>query len=1722
MLTRMEFPSANADGDDTHNLDDEDGVTFTAPLRSGESSTVDVSLTGAGYLHAWIDFNHDGDWADAGEKIIAGVYNTAGTHTFPILVPPEAAIATTMARFRFASRPNLSYNGIAVDGEVEDYAVAILRGYPVAVPDSVSLDEGTSILIDVLANDYDPHGTVAIQTVGSAAHGFAVIESGKIRYTPNANYSGPDSFPYTIVNDIGLSESARVTLFVFNVNSAPTDIQIYNLQALVATCNASGVCTLPANKLVGTLKAVDPDPVDAHIFNLVNSSEFRLSGSALYTQAAITFTGSDQSIQRVVNVSATDSGNLKFTKAITLYILGDKIGGGPELITLSNYQVAENLPAATLVGTLATQEDTPHAPYTYTLVSGEGSNDNAKFQINGVRLETAGPLDFELKELNKVRIRTLSSVGQSKDQIFTIQLLDVPGEPAQPPPNCSVTQVELIDSGDVQLSVLNVTATNVTLQGCDIAGDLSLSFPGWSGGGFAFVGKVNQRNQVTAEAGGIATIDMQVAGVPLKVREAALEFYDGRSGLRLQNASFCLPGDWGGLCAPALGGGVSMLIDDSGLKMGAGLKLEFPDIKVGNQVNLSGLTGMFIPVPGGYEITLGGKLGLPKFKPGKASDCGISASVVLYAGAEGEVVMEIQARPSSINAVGLREITVGVSCDTGIPIDSTGLALTGVEGTVSLRPDSKYVSLTLTVSTVKKIPGLNISPIKAEGTAKLMWDPEWGLDLSSTVYLLEVFKTSQTAVSIRPNRLSFTANFTSFLVKGELSINAWTDWSSFHLTGRGEVEVGFFKGSILHECFCIPYPTKVCWKWCFPYPCGWKKTCGCLDILPFSLYVTLGAEFGEFTNGAWGFKGYVDLPILGDVGIYIDSEPSLHIGGMSKYQLVTPPGILEALRQWRTARDLGIQNVGPVPAAQSPDIRVISDNQVTLRVPVNVKSTGMDAQDQEITPVELETQKNTLFTLTSSKPLLMTLQAPDGTLITPSNYNQPPVTPNYTVEYSQTFNYQSNAPEEAATADQPRLRFVLAATHPAWAEVNVSLDGTLLFAGLNLSDPAPVDYIPIIPGLHTLAIVPSGGGTPLTLDFNADFKAYYTVLASGNGATPVLTALTDDHTAPSAQGMARLRFVHSAPYSNPVDVFVKGVQVLDDASALGQSLYFEFAAGEALVEIKDATSGVDIAPAQLIDLTAGGVYSLFDAVYPVGGYQLAWGQYLDEAFVDRYYTQYKVYQAPSGMWEVTMDGDLDTSLPMLSVLGFANPPQWERVEAQASDPSHPQLTWELRSDYLPTTVSIYANPSVYETGGEPVYQGLQIAQVELTNPSEVGGIPFLQAVDLSTLESGSYTLWVRVQDGVNPPISAYAVQPGSSTVAVFTINQSTTFPAAWNPAISAVLSSAQARLFLEWGALAHPDVDSYNLYLNTQPLAPVKFTEGLSAFRETNAAGEPFGPVLVNASVSDLVPGKTYYYSVEAVDTEGGKSVRSPEASIAIPSGDFKLTAPSGQYLVTPGNQVSFPLSLEVTLPLFYTNVGLSIDDSLTPPGMRIWFDTPLEGDAYLNATDNDVTVKVDLSSAVPDGIYPVTFIGSNGGMERSRTVYILVNPAPTDMQISGDYILAGQDQVTFTFTAANLGTARGDGAQVNIPFPPGITNLTWTCLGTGGVTCGSGTGSVLDWIGNFLPGGTATYTIAGRYRRLSPFLVTADLSWLGVDPNLANNHATVGRFVNFLSRINR
>jgi len=174
--------------------------------------------------------------ASDAESDLASLSITATTDNTALL--PSLVISKGESGAKLDILPGTNQNGgpATVTVVVEDpqgeetsdtFALTVLavNDPPSATNDSgITLNEDSNVTIDVLANDTDVADldTLSIQSCGDPAHGTAIIVLGKIRYTPNADYVGGDSFSYTVSDghDDGTA-TATVTVTVLNANDAP-------------------------------------------------------------------------------------------------------------------------------------------------------------------------------------------------------------------------------------------------------------------------------------------------------------------------------------------------------------------------------------------------------------------------------------------------------------------------------------------------------------------------------------------------------------------------------------------------------------------------------------------------------------------------------------------------------------------------------------------------------------------------------------------------------------------------------------------------------------------------------------------------------------------------------------------------------------------------------------------------------------------------------------------------------------------------------------------------------------------------------------------------------------------------------------------------------------------------------------------------------------------------------------------------------------------------------------------------------------------------------------------------------------------------------------------------------------------------------------------------------------------------------------------------------------
>ena len=127
----------------------------------------------------------------------------------------------------------------------------------------------------------------------------------------------------------------------------------------------------------------------------------------------------------------------------------------PTDLSLNINTINENVAANTVIGNFSTTDpDTVINTFTYSLVTGTGSDDNASFTINGSQLQINASPDFETKSTYDIRVRTTDQGGLSLEKALTITITNVNEAPT-------------VTSGATASFAENATETVYTITGTD-------------------------------------------------------------------------------------------------------------------------------------------------------------------------------------------------------------------------------------------------------------------------------------------------------------------------------------------------------------------------------------------------------------------------------------------------------------------------------------------------------------------------------------------------------------------------------------------------------------------------------------------------------------------------------------------------------------------------------------------------------------------------------------------------------------------------------------------------------------------------------------------------------------------------------------------------------------------------------------------------------------------------------------------------------------------------------------------------------------------------------------------------------------------------------------------------------------------------------------------------------------------------------------------------------
>ncbi|HEX2120837.1 MAG TPA: Ig-like domain-containing protein, partial [Thermoanaerobaculia bacterium] len=204
-----------------HNIIGEYGDTPGNPIvapAAGDQLDIDDALVNFGPLQ------HNGGTTPTHELLAGSIAIDAG-HS-----------SGTTADQRGLTRPcDLAAVANATGGDGADVGAFEVQGTcagantdPDAVDDafSVSQDSGANVL-DVLANDTDADGDPLVVTaVTQGANGSVSNNGTSVSYTPNAGFTGSDSFTYTLDDTAGGTDSASVSVTVLDTEAPEIDVDV--------------------------------------------------------------------------------------------------------------------------------------------------------------------------------------------------------------------------------------------------------------------------------------------------------------------------------------------------------------------------------------------------------------------------------------------------------------------------------------------------------------------------------------------------------------------------------------------------------------------------------------------------------------------------------------------------------------------------------------------------------------------------------------------------------------------------------------------------------------------------------------------------------------------------------------------------------------------------------------------------------------------------------------------------------------------------------------------------------------------------------------------------------------------------------------------------------------------------------------------------------------------------------------------------------------------------------------------------------------------------------------------------------------------------------------------------------------------------------------------------------------------------------------------------------
>jgi len=445
-----------------------DTDSYSVVLTSQPTANVTVNLNGEDQLSfntTTLTFTPD-NWNVAQAVTVTAVDDglIEGNHTQTI------SHTATSADVNYAGISISSVNVNITDNDKND-----APSFTVGTNQTVAEDSGAQTVANWATNISPGSADEASQTVNFQITNDrnelfsvqpAIDASGNLTYTPAPNANGSAVVTAILQDDGGTVnggvDTSAAQTFTITINPVNDTATISGI--------ATGAITEDLNVVNGNLSATNNLSVndidnDENKFNTTVTSATDNLGSLSIAEAgvwnysiansAVQFLGAGMTKTEVFGVKSVDS-----TAFQDIAIIINGSNDEPTDLFLSKSDIDEDSVALSTIGLFSTIDADVNDSFAYSLVDGDGADDNDAFMIDGNQLKIKASPNFESKQSYKIRVKTTDSGGLSYQKALAIAVndLDIPVNDLDIPSRLTTKDDDIFNiTGDDTKATLQVT-----------------------------------------------------------------------------------------------------------------------------------------------------------------------------------------------------------------------------------------------------------------------------------------------------------------------------------------------------------------------------------------------------------------------------------------------------------------------------------------------------------------------------------------------------------------------------------------------------------------------------------------------------------------------------------------------------------------------------------------------------------------------------------------------------------------------------------------------------------------------------------------------------------------------------------------------------------------------------------------------------------------------------------------------------------------------------------------------------------------------------------------------------------------------------------------------------------------------------------------------------------------------------------------------------------------